>query len=227
MVDGARRVGRSPVIIRWATLALACAGALAVGCAGSGRGHGQEFPELDAAATMLTGSFSSADQAAQDDRFFDVRLHMTPIWTRRDDGRWFYVEQAMASAPERPYRQRVYRVHQPEAGIVISEVYTLPDPEKWVGQWNRPRKFSRLDPEDLTLREGCAITLRPDGMGGFIGSTDGDGCSSDLSGAAYTTSEVRLTSDVLESWDRGFDATGAQVWGAASGPYRFLRTHPE
>jgi hypothetical protein len=201
--------------------------ALLAGCAASGRVHAQDSPELDAAVSMLTGSFSSAEQAAQDDRFFDVRLHMTPIWTRRDDGRWLYVEQAMASAPERPYRQRVYRVHQPETGVVISEVYTLPNPEKWVGEWNRPRKFSRLDPEDLTLREGCAITLRPDGMGGFVGSTDGNGCPSDLRGASYTTSEVRLSADALESWDRGFDATGAQVWGAATGPYRFLRTLPE
>jgi hypothetical protein len=223
----ATRFDRPLTPARCAGVALVVLVALLAGCAASGRVHAQDSPELDAAVSMLTGSFSSAEQAAQDDRFFDVRLHMTPIWTRRDDGRWLYVEQAMASAPERPYRQRVYRVHQPETGVVISEVYTLPNPEKWVGEWNRPRKFSRLDPEDLTLREGCAITLRPDGMGGFVGSTDGTGCASDLRGAAYTTSEVRLTADVLESWDRGFDATGAQVWGAATGPYRFLRTLPE
>ena len=40
--------------------------------------------------------------------------------------------------------------------------------------------------------------------------------------AAYATSEVVIIPGRIESWDRGFDADGNQVWGAASGPYVFI-----
>ena len=69
--------------------------------------------ELDTLVEWMTGSFSSQAQAQADERYYDIRLEMVPIWTDRDDGRWLYVEQAAASALERPYRQRIYRVAGP------------------------------------------------------------------------------------------------------------------
>jgi hypothetical protein len=56
---------------------------------------------------------------------------------------------------------------------------------------------------------------------GFAGSTHGSACSSNLRGAAYTTSEVRVTPSRMISWDRGFNDEGMQVWGATGGPYVF------
>ncbi|MFM8642095.1 MAG: CpcT/CpeT family chromophore lyase, partial [Phycisphaerales bacterium] len=56
-------------------------------------------PTIDAlrdAAAWLAGHYSSAAQAAEDATYFDVRLHIVPIWPDRVDGPWFYVEQAMA-----------------------------------------------------------------------------------------------------------------------------------
>ena len=41
---------------------------------------------------------------------------------------------------------------------------------------------------------------------------------------SYTTSEVSIEARAITSWDRGFDADGAQVWGAEKGPYVFART---
>ncbi len=42
-------------------------------------------------------------------------------------------------------------------------------------------------------------------------------------GASYATSEVTLDEVALESWDRGYDDTDTQVWGATQGPYVFIR----
>ena len=42
----------------------------------------------------MTGTFSTAVQATEDPEFFDLSLHIKPIWTDRTDGRWLYVEQA-------------------------------------------------------------------------------------------------------------------------------------
>ncbi|MBK8230937.1 MAG: hypothetical protein IT349_04755 [Candidatus Eisenbacteria bacterium] len=67
------------------------------------------------------------------------------------------------------------------------------------------------------------IHLRMPPAGGYAGSTIGLDCESDLRGAAYATSEVSITKGGIVSWDRGFDASGVQVWGAERGGYRFLR----
>jgi hypothetical protein len=186
-------------------------------------------PTSDGVATLaewLTGSFSSAVQAATDDEFFDIRLHMAPIWTGRDDGPWMYVEQAVASAEDRPYRQRVYRLREVEPGLFESAVYTLPDPDATIGAWEAPGRLDGLSPADLETRTGCSILMRRLGDA-FVGSTLGALCPSELRGARYATSEVRVTRDRLVSWDRGFDAAGTQVWGARTGGYVFDRMTPD
>lgn len=53
-------------------------------------------PDLVQLADWMSGSFSSAAQAAEDSAYYDIRLEMAPIWTDRDDAVWLYVEQAMA-----------------------------------------------------------------------------------------------------------------------------------
>jgi hypothetical protein len=175
--------------------------------------------------TILTGSFSSQAQAATDpDNYFDIRLHMVPIWPEASDGPWLYVEQATAARPERPYRQRVYRLVALEGGAVRSEVYTLPgDALAFAGAWKDPAKFNTIRPDQLTLREGCAVVLRKQPDGTYTGGTEGTGCASDLRRAAYATSIVVARPDRLETWDRGYDTSNKQVWGAEKGPYVFVR----
>ena len=174
----------------------------------------------------MSGSFSSADQAQSDTSYFDIRLEMTPIWTSRTDGCWLYVEQAAAAKLDRPYRQRVYRLSRTNDTTVQSEVFTLQEPLRFAGAWKDPREFNPLTPDSLSKKDGCAIMLRPSGDTAFVGSTVGHECPSDLHGAVYATSEVVITSAYLFSWDRGFDSTGVQVWGATKGGYRFIKLRP-
>lgn len=185
--------------------------------------HAAADSELDLLVGWMTGSFSSAEQAAADSSYFDIRLEMVPIWTDRTDGRWLYVEQAAASDPERPYRQRIYCVTQGSQGWFRSEVYTLPDPDRFSGAWRDPAVFAVLAPDSLEVRDGCAVLLRRTGDDSFAGGTLGSGCGSDLRGAVYATSEVTLQPDRMVSWDRGFDGQGRQVWGATGGGYVFQR----
>jgi hypothetical protein len=179
--------------------------------------------DLDVLAGWMSGSFSSAAQAAADKDYRDIRLHMAPIWTTRTDGRWLYVEQAVAEKLDRPYRQRVYRVHE-DGDELVSDVYELPgDPLRFAGAWSNPLLLQDVGPEQLEPRTGCSIRLRRQPDGSFAGSTDGRSCPSDLRGASYATSEVVITAAMLTSWDRGFDASGKQVWGAEKGPYQFAK----
>lgn len=174
----------------------------------------------------MVGSFSSAKQAQKDpENYRDIRLEMVPIWPDRADGTWLYVEQAVASSLDRPYRQRIYRLSANTDGTLRSDVFTLPEPAlKFAGAWREPAKLAGLTPEQLELKDGCAITLTWHPCSElFTGSTTGTGCESTLQGAAYATSEVSINTYGMITWDRGFDRAGNQVWGATEGGYIFVK----
>ncbi len=174
----------------------------------------------------MTGSFSSAEQAASDTDFFDIRLQIVRIWPQRADGYWLYVEQATAAAQDKPYRQRVYHVHQLSNDLFESQVFTLNQPEPFINGFKRADGLASLSLDSLTLRDGCSIILRKMGDSSFVGSTIAHGCESSLRGASYATSVVEITAERLISWDQGFDSTGKQVWGATKGGYVFRKVSP-
>lgn len=172
----------------------------------------------------MNGDFSSEAQSARDSDFYDIRLHIRPIWLSDKPNHWLYVEQATAAAQHKPYRQRIYKVEREGKGFK-SIVYTLPDPAKWIGGQNNPALFDALKPADLSLRDGCTVYLELQQDGSYAGATRGAGCESNLRGAKYASSKVSITRDMLRSWDQGFNEKGEQVWGAVKGGYEFVKQH--
>lgn len=84
---------------------------IAVGCVPMNRQKAPPStidPDMFELLEWMTGHFSSREQAAADSAYYDIRLHMVPIWPDRKDGHWLYVEQLMVGRT--PYRQRVYHV---------------------------------------------------------------------------------------------------------------------
>lgn len=179
-------------------------------------------PELQKLGTWMTGSFSSQEQAEADSNFYDIRLEMVRIWEDREDAIWLYVEQAAATALDRPYRQRVYRLTRNDDLTFESAVFTFDEPLRFAGAWKDDLPLYQLTPDSLSERSGCAIVLESEN-GAFVGSTVDKNCGSQLRGASYATSRVRIEEKVLTSWDRGFDSNDKQVWGARSGPYVFKK----
>lgn len=204
------------VLVIWVGLATAAAA----------RADDAVSADLELLTTWMTGTFSSAAQAAESPDYLAVSLHMAPIWPARTDGRWLYVEQAVADYPDQPYRQRVYQLVELVPGLLESRVFTLPDPPAVVGAWLVDEPLADLDPSDLEERQGCSILLRRRGDA-FIGSTLASLCPSELQGASWASSEVVITADGMVSWDRGFAADGGQVWGAQGGGYVFDRIVPD
>lgn len=197
-------------------------------------------------ANYLTGSFTSSAQAKADpENYFDIHLHATPIWagtdtaTTKEQAIWLYVEQATATAIDRPYRQRIYRIAsvtdptlRSQGYTVQSEVFTLANPLRFAGAWTNPEELNTLSPSDLEQRTGCTVYLKPAETSAnrnnqtiYTGSTLGTGCESTLAGAAYATSTVTIEPHRILSWDQGFDAQHNQVWGAISEGYIFIRTN--
>lgn len=179
--------------------------------------------DLKTLIKWMTGHFSSQAQSLRDSAYFDIRLHIQPIWKNDKDNHWLYVEQATAAAENKPYRQRVYKVESDGKNGFKSIVYTLPNPEKWIGAYKNPDLFKDLNPAQLSLRDGCTVYLERQPDGSFSGATKGNGCESNLRGAKYASSKVTITKRLLKSWDQGFNEKGEQVWGATKGGYEFVK----
>ena len=182
-----------------------------------------EFKQL---ISWMSGSFSSEEQSILDTNYFNIHLHMVPIWTEKNDAAYLYVEQAASWTPDKPYRQRVYRVSPSGSNTFSSEVFTIPKPSRFAGRWNEKDPLQDLTLDSLLKKSGCTITLKKQ-ENAFIGSTTEKGCSNNLRGAAYATSEVYIDENTLRSWDRGFNQNDEQVWGAEDGPYIFNRVKSE
>jgi len=177
---------------------------------------------MDQLHKMMIGSYNSAAQAASDSTYYDITLHMYPIWPDDMSAKWLYVEQTVTANPDKPYRQRVYKLKTNADESISSYVYTLDNPDEYIGKWKTPEYFDSKEKSILTIREGCEVIMRKNGKG-YKGSTRNKTCGSTMRGATYASSVVTLDSKMVSSWDQGFDAEDKQVWGATEGPYIFKK----
>jgi len=182
-------------------------------------------PRVEEVAALLTGTFDSSAQSGSDpEGYRAVRLVAVRVPASRlgAGAPVLYVEQALLESPDRPYRQRFYRIEETADGGVVSRVFEPKEPIAVSGKWRDPSDLALYGAGDVVERLGCAVRLmRTDD--GWRGSTEGKGCPSALAGARWATSEVTLRPGRMESWDRGYDVNGRQVWGARNGPYVFER----
>lgn len=190
-------------------------------------------PAPDAAAPVeaaellrdyLTGRFDSADQAASDPRYFSIHLAVCRVDAPELGPRVLYVEQARSDSLREPYRQRLYVIDpiaEDPSRRAVSRVFELTAPAPSIGLCDRaePGVFRAVDAVE---RVGCGVFMTYE-TDRFTGATHERDCASALNGATSATSEVELTAELMTSWDRGYNAAGAQVWGATAGPYRFQR----
>jgi CpeT protein len=172
---------------------------------------------------IMQGSFSSEKQSKTDTSYFDIRLQIVPMWTNRKNEYWFYVEQAMSSTMDKPYRQRAYKLAIENDSTISSSVYNIKNGEKYYGDYKKKKPLENLTPDSLEIRKGCAVLLYKTGKKKFKGATNKSDCESNLRGASYATSIVTVSKKKIVSWDRGYDKANEQVWGAEKGGYQFKK----
>lgn len=185
--------------------------------------------EEETKATLRDWMTGTWEARAQDESggTLEVRLVVVPIWTARWDGPWIYAEQALAARPESPYRQRVFHLRTDERGDLVADVFDLPrEGRRLAGAWRGGDPFGTVRPEDLVPRTGCAIRFESR-VGVFQGSTEPRSCLSEFRGARWASYDLVVAPERLETWERGFDAEGRQVWGPTGGPDVFLKVSPK
>ncbi|CAG0928553.1 partial Phycocyanobilin lyase CpcT, partial [Planctomycetaceae bacterium] len=92
-------------------------------------------------AALLAGTFDSAAQSASDpESFRAVRLVAVRVPASRLGAGLpvLYVEQALLENPDRPYRQRFYRIEETADGGVVSRVFEPKEPVAVSGKWRDP-----------------------------------------------------------------------------------------
>jgi hypothetical protein len=172
----------------------------------------------------MSGNFSSELQSKNDSDYFDIRLRMEPIWKATDTEFYLYVEQAMSTSLEKPYRQRIYRVVKESEDRFVSYIYNVNAPARLVGKKGDDAVFASITPDSLKVLEGCEVQLNyNEELRQFEGATADRTCASTRSGASYTTSKVVIDAKGMVSWDQGWNDAGAQVWGATKGGYHFIK----
>jgi hypothetical protein len=179
--------------------------------------------ELLQLRSYMTGAFKGQGPAEAEFNSKDTRLQMVQIWEARRDGYWLYREQANIINLEQPYLQRVYHLNRAEDGPIKIDVYQLVDPLRFVGAWKKKELLVELTPSFLVEKEGCSIILKKENESTFVGSTVDKDCPSSEAGAAYATTEVKITETELYSWERGFDANDDLVWGPEARGYIFTK----
>jgi hypothetical protein len=183
----------------------------------SNTGDTSELKEL---LTIMQGQYSSEAHSKRDTTYFNISLRMVPIW--KNKGHFLYVEQAMFTKQEKPYRVRIYKISQ-RGDEFVSEIYTLKNEKEWIGKWKTPEAFEKLSETDIEVKQGCEVVLKRISKNKFSGTTGNKTCPSELRGASYASSIVTVTENEILSWDQGFDKNDKQVWGAEKGGYQFIK----
>lgn len=180
-------------------------------------------PVFDGLALLqerLSGVFDSSAQAATNPTYYDVTLTACEVDAGGLGEHVLYIEQAITSSLGAPYRQRLYVLSQ-DGDTYVSSIYTLDDEASAVGLCAEDT-LGVFTPQDVDLKPGCEVKMTWNGEA-FEGGTDIGTCASDLNGSTYATSEVVITENRIDSWDRGYDENDNQVWGATAGGYVFDR----
>lgn len=176
--------------------------------------------DVDAVAQHLIGIMDTAAQAAQSTDIPSVRMITCTVTVEGTDGRFLYQEQALKRNLNQPYRQRFLRLSLSEDGETVeSRTYKPKNPETWIGLCEQARN-ERIIGRDRITDANCSVYLVP-WHDLYIGHTQPGGCSADFRGAVRVTNTIVLHQAGMNTWDRGFNAQGEQVWGAESHPYQF------
>ncbi len=182
-------------------------------------------PTMELLKRYLVGSYSNAAQAERDTSCLRSELEVRRIWLKEKEGIWLYMEQAATLTKDRPYRQRIHHLAQLDDTTFVSTVCDLDSMYVFTGAYKDVARFNGLKPSEAKPLPGCAWVLHWRN-GHFVGGTNANECKSALGGSTYATSEVDIGPDILLSWERGYDDSGTQKWGAGKAGYEFVKRKP-
>lgn len=183
--------------------------------------------QVKAVAARLEGVMSTAVQASVNPKISDVSMTTCRVTLAAGEALQrqaivLYQEQALANDLAKPYRQRFLQLSpSPVSQSVRSRSFKPAQATAWINFCNKPAVDRVVKPEDMGTAV-CSVFLRRSGDN-YVGNTPVDGCPANVRGAVRIKNHIVLLPTGMDTWDRGFDATGKQVWGAKAESYQFRR----
>jgi hypothetical protein len=193
--------------------------------------------------SYLVGVMDTSEQAATNKKVSNVRMTtckiaVVPTENNLETDRinnnsssvFLYQEQAITPKLNEPYRQRFLEILAKDRGVnqVESKSYKPIEMEKWIGFCDKTETERIVSASELgtyicsvLLKQSVANYIKPL----YIGETQTGGCPANVRGATSISNTIYLFPDGMNTWDRGFDANGTQVWGAANEAYKFRKRY--
>ena len=176
----------------------------------------------DAVATRLEGVMTTSVQLKNDAPAIKVQMTTCRVTVPQSiDSIFLYQEQGIVGSLEQPYRQRFLEIATSDTAddVVYSYSYKPDNMASWINFCNSETKaVSKSSLGKLV----CTVTLKPY-LSIYSGTTPPEGCPASVRGAVTITNRIILHQDGMDTWDRGFDESGNQVWGAKDQAYEFRR----
>ena len=183
--------------------------------------------DVNSLAALMEGWYSTSEQSESDSSYRDLRLRIKRIWTSRShdrsDPQWLYSEISDSSSPE-PFRQMICKLSHTNEGRFEQSFFKFAnDPLSFSGEWKKENPFAELTEDSLQMIRGCNVILTLMNDDSYEGGTYGTDCKSEVAGAEYSISDIRISNEGLIIKERAFDKNGVQIWGNTNGGYIFKR----
>lgn len=183
--------------------------------------HSQEIQEhLNNIVSHLVGVMDRSAQVAENPNEVNVQMTTCMVNKAGTNEIFLYQEQALTQRLNEPYRQRFLRLIPNADGKTIeSQSFELIHPKNWVGLCDQAESQRQIPPSEIG-EAVCTVSIYPANKI-YIGVTPPKGCPANVRGAVTITNTIILHEEGMDTWDRGLDEQGNQVWGAENEPYEF------
>lgn len=176
----------------------------------------------DAVASRLEGVMTTSVHLKDDTPAIEVKMTTCRVTVpQSQDSVFLYQEQGIVGSLDQPYRQRFLEIAASDEidNVVYSRSYKPDSLEQWINFCSSANKtVSKSSLGGLV----CTVTLKPF-LSIYSGTTPPEGCPAAVRGAVTITNRIILHQDGMDTWDRGFDEAGNQVWGAEDKAYEFRK----
>ncbi len=177
--------------------------------------------QVEAVVSHLVGVMDTSAQAAANPKAPSVRMTTCKVQINQPaNSVYLYQEQALTKNLDNPYRQRFLEIKaNADSDTVESQSFKPENGKALIGLCSKPENERKLNLSNIGTPV-CSVLLKPF-QEGYIGETPSQGCPANIRGAVRITNTILLHSRGMDTWDRGFDAQGNQVWGAANESYQY------
>jgi hypothetical protein len=181
-------------------------------------------------AQQLAGCYDNSDQAmAEPIWYVSLQAWWRPMPLFQADSITLFGEQANALQPDRPYRQRLMRLHAPQ-GKLQAQFYQFQQPELVLGAGAKASLVEAIVTAEIQPLSTCILPIQTTTTGFSAHPQPGERCCFSFRDGQGVEKQgmVELGFEVMpeqwHSYDKGINPdTGQAIWGAMMGPYKFIK----